>query len=799
MKPYNTFTPKPIDYSAIIAKYSRYWHYFAVSVFICLLIALIYNKLVKPVFKVSAQVLINEQSNFGQQTGTEAINAFGLFDVHNSFQNQILILNSVPLVFATIQEMGLEVTYLRKDYLSKVDLYNNSPILITADSLTPKPVNALFRVQFVDKNRFRLKCKGQDVKVYDYNEQKTLYTLDRINLDKEYNIGETVEIGETSFKISIRPGYFDKDYEEHTYYFQFNNMKALAQKFKSKLVIEPIGREVTVADVSMKTENIEKGNDFINQLITNFIKRGLQQKNHLAINTIDYIDRQLEDISDSLRLTENQLQSFKSQYQVLSPSDASGRSFAKLEELESEKAALTIQLKYYEYLKKYMTESDDMTDIIVPSSMGIVDPVFNGLIQELTTLVAEKQTLIANNQTKSPYLAKLNIRIENLKKTTIENVNYMINTTTLGISDLDERLGKVNREIYALPKTESKLYGIERRFNLNDAVYTYLLERRAEAQIAKASNLPDNEFLEYADATSTFPVAPKKKLNLLIALFLGLFLPVSFFRIKELFYNKFYSLAEFEEVIDGNLLGNVYHNRRNTDLVFKKYPGSSVSECFRSLRTNLDFILGDERKIVLITSSVAMEGKSFISLNLASSYALTGKKVALVGFDLRKPKQYEDIGFIHGKGVTNYLLAGTSLQDLGRPTPIEGLYYYFAGTVPPNPLELIASDRTKTFFEYLKEKYDCIFIDSPPLAAVSDSLVLAKYCDVFIYVVRRNYVPKMIFNRAINKLNTKVSIPVSFIFNDDIAENSKYGYGYYEEKAVTAESEKTNRSKPGDK
>lgn len=245
-------------------------------------------------------------------------------------------------------------------------------------------------------------------------------------------------------------------------------------------------------------------------------KKSLEQKNHIAINTINYIEGQIAQISDSLSRAERRLQDFRTRHQVLDITSKAGRTYDQLQELERQKDLIDAQYKYYVYINDYFEKNKDISDLIAPSAMGIEDPLLNNLIQELSRLNAERSSLIDNKQEKSPYVKTLTVKIDNLKKTIEENIKYVLNTTSITLNDVNQRISNLNREINALPTTERELVGIERKFNLNDAIYTFLLEKRAEAQIARASNLPDSEITEPAKMVGRAPIFPKTKINFIL-------------------------------------------------------------------------------------------------------------------------------------------------------------------------------------------------------------------------------------------------------------------------------------------
>jgi capsular exopolysaccharide synthesis family protein len=460
----------------------------------------------------------------------------------------------------------------------------------------------------------------------------------------------------------------------------------------------------------------------------------------------------------------------------------SGRALDQLQELERDKGNTMIKFKYYQYISDYFNNNKEISDLIAPSSMGIEDELLNNLILELTTLNGERASIIENNQEKSPYLKQINIKIDNLKNTISENIKYIINTTEIALKDIDSRINAINSEINKLPTTQRQLLGFERKFNLNDAIYTFLLQRRAEAQIAKASNMPGAVIIEPTDLIGGGPISPKKNMVYILGLLLGVLLPFAAFRARDILQNKITENTEINKLTDIPILGKVYQNTKKVELVVQNFPKSHIAESFRIVRTGLNYFLNNNTSsILVITSTYGQEGKSFISCNLASTLALINKKTILLGFDLRKPKVYDRLNINNNIGISSYLSNQAKFEEILQHSNIENLDVITSGPIPPNPSELIASDKTKYLFDLLRIKYEYIVVDTPPIGLLSDTYTLMDKADLNIYVVRQNQTPRREFQYIINDLKEKRIKNLCLIVNDiPLIKKSKYGYDYYE-------------------
>ncbi|HEX3008275.1 MAG TPA: polysaccharide biosynthesis tyrosine autokinase, partial [Bacteroidales bacterium] len=453
--------------------------------------------------------------------------------------------------------------------------------------------------------------------------------------------------------------------------------------------------------------------------------------------------------------------------------------FSKLSQLESDKAVLVNQMKYYEYLQNYFRANKEATDLMAPSSMNVVDPLLTQLISQLLTLSAERATYMSSDNVKNPNLSTLEVQIKNIKKTIQENVVNNLNTLANSIKEIDYRTSRMTADISGMPKTQLQLLGIERKFKLNDAIFTYLLQKRSEAQIARAANMPDYEIVDPARIVSARVVAPKKIINYILALLASFLLSFTVILVKDYLNNRIIDKGDVEAITNKPIIGYIYHNYKKSNTVIADYPKSSISESFRTVRTNLQIMSrGISKQVILVTSSGSGEGKSFISTNLASVFALLGKKTVLVGFDLRKPAMYQDLGLNNLIGISSYLSNRALLEDIIQPTRIDNLDFIPAGPIPPNPIELIGSNVTKNLIFKLKEIYDYIIIDTAPIGVVTDAYFLMNYADLNIYVTRQNVTIKEMFGNTLKSLENNKITNIAILMNDVYLKSRAYVYGY---------------------
>ncbi|WP_025006955.1 GumC family protein [Marinilabilia salmonicolor] len=441
----------------------------------------------------------------------------------------------------------------------------------------------------------------------------------------------------------------------------------------------------------------------------------LDKKNQIASNTIEFIERQLVGVMDSLAAAESVLEGFRSRNEVMDVSFQGQMIITQSNELENEKATLEARLDYLTYLLNNIENNLDINDIVAPSAMGVNDPVLNQLIGELASLNAEKSSLQFNTNIENPNIVRINHRIQTLRNSLLQTTRSIIETTQLSLNDLNKRLYQLSQEIRKLPKTEQTLLNIERKFRMNDEMYTYLLERRAEAQLAKSSNLPDHEIVEEAIARGQ--VTPDKTRSMLMIVVFGLMFPAVIVFLKVYNNDKIQDESEISELTNYPLIGTVpLHSDSNKRLVLEANSHSPLAEAFRNIRTSIGFYaLEQPEKTILVTSSVPSEGKTVFAANLANSFAQLGKTTLLMGFDLRMPAINEEMfPDLKTPGLVHYLLGEKEWETLVQPSRTGNLNILTSGDIPPNPTELIANKKTDQLFTNLKKHFEIIIIDTPP-------------------------------------------------------------------------------------
>jgi len=771
----------------------RNYKLFITFIIVALGLAYIVNRFSIPVYEISSSVLIKEDTKqSGSGDAADYLNS-SLLRINQNFQNELWVLKSSPAIEQTIENLDLSVSYYRKKGFQYLDAYKNAPFHIVFQRNHVQPINVRFQISFVDKEHFELRAESGKTSFYNFENNEIAFEKDSWSFLKNGKYGELIETSDLSFIVEYDSTKKVFDKEVAWYGFKFTDIPSLVTMYKKEFQFNIVDKLSTVVEISLKNESLNKGIDLVNELMHVSSMQNLDRKNHLASFTIDYIEKQLSEISDSLKQTENNLQSFRSSNQLLNITEQANSISTQYTDLQNQLATLAARKKYYDYVSGYLSKND-FSDMIVPASIGIPDPLLNSLMSELIAAQAQRSNLIKNNQEKNPLVPKLNIQIENIKKTISENISAAGRTTSISIDEMNKRIRKTENDISRLPATQRQLGNIERKYRLNDAIYNYMTEKHAEAKITKASNLPDYIIIEPAKMVGFGSVSPKKRMNYLIAFILGLALPSGYLMIRSVLNNKIETQDDIERLTDLPVLGKILHNKYKTTNVMFEFPKSNLAESYRALRTNLDFyVRGGQKKVIMVTSSMEGEGKSFIALNIAMSYAQLGRKTILLDFDMRKPKIYFNEQAEAKEGLSSYLINSANLEDIIIKSPHDNLDYILSGVLPPNPTELMALDKTEKLITQLKNDYDYIVMDTTPLAQVTDAYLLINHAEVKVMVARYNYTIKKVFSLVMKDLKQKNIDHICIVLNDNRYNRDQYGYGYGYNKTEKRKREKSIR------
>ena len=781
-----------IDILYVLQVFLSRWPIFLISGLFFMICAVLYLNYSAKTYKVFSQIIIKtEGSAGGRGSSRQYMNVDQLMNQEKSFTNEIAFLRSTPLIKEVIQDMNLSTSYyIKEDKIPRqlnfgfINIYKQSPFIVVLDKSHPQPLNTKFYLNIIDNESFVIAAESPNARLY-YPDKEEISNYERyFYFTGEYKFGETISNEYCSFKILLNSNYNEAQYRGKDLFFRINSPERMAHRFRENLEVSTAFYQSSIANLTFVSENLNLAEEFLSRLIDKYIQKNLEKKNYDANNTIEYINNQLEIMSGSLGQSEEQLQNFRRNRDVMNIDEKSASIFSQLQSLRMRKNELQTEYQNLQQINRYFEENKDTEDFIAPS-FGIADQTLSNLIQELMALTSERQDLISRNLTRSPRLKTLEINIRNINQVIEDNLKFNLTATQNKLDDLNNRISELEREFSSLPGTQRQLTGLQREFSINNAVYTSLLDNKMQAQIAKASNRPDAEIVEpvtYMEIDS-----PSAKKVLAIALFFAIFLPSMYVIPKVFLSSKIQTKDELKRYTSLPFAGSIPHIQKNVKNQVLLEPQSPASEGFHSLRSNLVYYLfGEKNKIIILTSSIPEEGKTVISLNLATSFATTSNKTLLMSFDLRKKnyllKELRENN--KAPGISSYLIKKADVEDIIHKTEIENLDYIDSGEIPPDPVALISTSRTEELFASLREKYDYIIIDTPPYGIVTDAFLLMNNADLTVYISRLGVTTKKVFRQSMEDIELK-RIKNVFVLQNDITKidkgyNEKYAYAYAE-------------------
>ena len=756
----------------------RYWYVFALSIMVFVIGAFFLNWYVQPEFEVKSVMLIDENlNNPTPDPSKEFMKSFSIFSPVSGIQMEILKMKSSELIYKALEKTNSEVIYFSSTEIKTKELYDEFPFKVELIKNHIQPINTYFEIIPQSDKQFRLIAGAKKGATQFYNFEKHTTTISQnFSIDKNYKFGDTLKSNNFCFII-----HYDKekiaDFEPKSKFtFIIQDLNSLSYIYQKMVNIEQVAKDIHAVSIKIRVKNPNKGIEFINALTEVYLQRNINKKNIIAEKTIEYLDAQLNIIEDSLNINGKNLQDFRSNNKIMQISSASEQVFRKAKELEDQKADLDNLGIYYNYISENLTKEQNGAKLLVPSSMGINDQVLTRLVDEYVRLNIERSNLSQNSDTKNPYYNNLTAKINNQKNVLSENLKYLINTNNLRLKTINNQLEKENIHLGQLPKTERSLLEIERKFKLNDELYNYMLKKKSEAQLAKASNIADNDILEPAKLAQLKAVSPNKMINLGLAIVFGFLFPFTIFGTKNLFSNTISGELKIKTMTTLPTIGRIFHNKNKfkTNL-FVDIDKSIIAESFRTVRNNINFYLKEKRhQVILLTSTTSNEGKSFTAMNMAISFSLLDRKTILLDFDFRKPNKYSPLNLDNKIGITNFLNGTTTIQEIITPSGIANLDYISSGQIPLNPSELINSIKVEELFLNLKEIYDYIIIDTPPIGLVTETFTLMKYADLKIFVIRENVTSQKQLPIVLSEIEQKKIDNVFWLINDVDIRNSFY-------------------------
>ena len=773
---YTKMEEQEINIREELDKYLRYWPWFILGVFTALIIAFVYLKLSVPVYQTVASVIIKDEESKGGGLGAEAA---GFADLGllggmstNSIENEIGLLKSRRLMISTIQALKANVEYYDLEGVKEDELYLNTPFLVEVITLDEA---LLSKAASAALNSFTLEPK----------EQGTLsLTFVETGNSQQVKIGELVNLpfGTFMFKDNRFNGNGEALSAKSRVLVKVKKVADVADKYRQAVQINLIDDNATLLEFSLGSTVKEKAQNILDQLIFEYNKEAIEDKNEVAVSTARFIDERLKIISGELDTVEVGLEEFKEDNSLTNIEAEASLIIENASEYRKREQELQTQLSISRSMLSYLKNDSDNSGLL-PANVGLESESVNTQIANYNQLVLERNRILAGATELNPTVTRLNSQINQLKANIINGLEQTLSNLRIAENDLNRQSRLIGSEISKVPAKERQFRDISRQQNIKEALYIFLLQKREENSLSLAATAPKAKIVDSAYSLN-IPLSPKPKIIFAAALLLGLAIPFLVIYIKRLLNNKIERREDIEKVTKSiPIVGELPSIAKGESDLIVENDRSVLAESFRILTTNLQYLLvnaknDDRGYCIYTTSTVKGEGKTFTSINLAMTLANTGKKVVLIGADLRNPQlQRYDTGSKSLLGVSDYLVNNDhDLNDLVHDSKFhDNLKLFLSGSIPPNPSELLRQSKFGTMLKELQAKFDYVIVDTAPSMLVTDTFLISKHADLILYVTRAGYTEKRLLQFAVDSTNEGKLHDVSFVIND--VKNANFGYG----------------------
>ena len=770
---------KEIDIQELLFKYLIHWPWFVGAVIVCLISAYIYLYVATPVYNISATVLIKDDKKGGSSNnvaGLDELGLSGLITSSQSIDNEIEVLRSKTLVKEVVNYLNLYVTYQDDDQIPSKELYKTSPVQV---SMIPQEAENLKKNIVIEMVVQPQGSLDVNVKMEDKEIQKHFEKLPAILPTDQGTLSFFQATDSISSKKNEEVSSPVQDVRHITA--TISQPMNVARGYCENLSIEPTSKTTSVVTISLKNSSLQRGQDFINQLLEMYNRNTNNDKNEIAQKTAEFIDERIGIISKELGSTEADLETFKRDAGITDLSSDAQIALTGNAEYEKKQVENRTQISLVEDLKKYLGHNEYE---ILPSNVGLKDITLAAQIDRYNEMLIERKRLLRTSTENNPAIINLDTSI----RATKANVQATLEGTLQGLfitkADLDREAKRYMRRISDAPGQERQYVSIARQQEIKAGLYLMLLQKREENAIMLAATANNAKIIDDAIA-DVIPVSPRRSIIYLAALVLGIAIPVVVIFLIDLTKFKIEGRADVEKLTSVPVVGDIpltdEKNAKDGSIAVFENQNNLMSETFRNIRTNIQFMLQNDKKVILVTSTVSGEGKSFTSANLAISLSLLGKKVVIVGLDIRKPGLNKVFNLSSKeKGITQYLATPEmDLMSLVQSSDVnKNLYILPGGTVPPNPTELLARDGLDKAIEILKKNFDYVILDTAPIGMVTDTLLIGRVADLSAYVCRADYTHKAEYT-LINELFHEQKLPnLCTIINGVDLKKRKYGYYY---------------------
>ncbi|MBX2921981.1 MAG: polysaccharide biosynthesis tyrosine autokinase [Chitinophagaceae bacterium] len=744
----------------LFGKYLPWWPLFAGLFLLGLAGSWLYIRYAKSLYESSASLLLkDDKKGLDDSNIMESLNFFGSKKI---VENEIEVIKSRSIAKEVAKKLRLYAPIRKKGRIKDISAYTFSPVIVEALNVDSIKSSHDEKIYFsVDSIEAGIKVNDRIYCIGDWME--TPFGIVRFQPNPYYNVPEKDEE--------------DKD-DKPLFYFTISSIKATANALLDGIGVSASSKQSTVINLTYRDEVSKRADNILNEFIAAYNRAAVNDKNVLAANTLAFVEDRLRFVVNDLDSVEQRLERFKTHNRIVDISEQ-GRQFLQNVSLNDQKVEeMNMQMSVLNQVEEYVL-SKNKSGAIVPSTVGVADPVLSKLLDQLYELETQYEKLKATTAENSPLLMSVTEQLRNIRPNILENIKNQKRNLEAGKNNLIGTVNNYSTMLQRLPSTERKLLDISRQQSIKNSIYTFLLQKREETMLSYASAVADSRIIDIGESTDK-PVSPRKIIVLAVAMALAMGVGIGFVEIKDLMNRNVLAKTEIERYTQIPIIGEVSLDKSGNPLVIAEGKRSFIAEQFRQLRTSLGYLgINSRRKKILVTSSISGEGKSFICANLGISLALIDKKVVLIELDLRKPKLSQLFNIPRHSGISNYLISEKEAEDIIKSTGTSNLFIIPSGPVPPNPSELILNGRLQELLQYLEKHFDYIIIDTAPVNPVTDAHIISPMCDATLFVIRQGYTPRVHLQRLDEQSRLQGLKNAAIVFNGIKASKfSSYGYGY---------------------
>ena len=762
-----------------IFKYMPYWPLFVILLVVSAIIASLYLKYKTPLYEVSASILIKDEKRGLDES--KVLDALNLFGAKKIVENEIEVLHSRSIISQTVTNLQLYAPIEERSGFSYHSAYTSCPVRVELENPD----------SLIEANRISFR--------YDPGLNIVIIA------DKAYHINQRVSTQWGSIRFLANPSYIKNSRlsSDKLFFFSFINLPKKINELQNALEISPSSKLSSIINIILKDAIPQRGEAILNELINDYNKASINDKNMMASNTLDFVEKRLKLVGKELDMVENGIQKFRTKNGVVDISQQSNQYLRNVSETDQKLSEMDVQMSVLDQIQKYILSKNEQPGL-VPTTLGVIDPMLSQLLEKLYDSEIQYEKLRKTTAEDNPILVSIRNEITKIKPSILENVKNQRNSIDASRKKLISTSTRYSAMLNTLPEKEKELVEISREQNIKNSIYSFLLQKKEEATLSFNSAVADSRLIDKAQS-STKPVSPKSWIVYLIALLFPIPVLASFISIKELISGKILFRRTLEEYTVIPVIGELGYEGSNQLLVTKNNQRTFVTEQFRNLRSAIAARLSNGNgKRIMVTSSIAGEGKSFVASNLAIVFAQAGKKVVLIEADMYKPSLSSVFKLPHNTGLSDSLqnakTANSMLRSSIHPTVIhKNLFVIPAGNVPDNPSELLMNDKIDVLMKGLEDQFDIIIIDSVPVSPVSDTYIISRFADMTLFVVRHNVTPKVNIRILDEDMEMQRLKNVNIVFNGikkrgvatagygyayGYGYNSNIGYGYFNEADV---------------